>query len=213
MITLKPLVIHWRFLIQSFNTSSGIPSQDEVLSDFIVTLVATPALAQYDEQLGLWIAEEYRCSPYNPADYSYPQSVEDAIVESLEGVYSPYTDEWFEDDRDTDIEHIVARSEAHDSGLCSRSLAVKQAFARDLLNLTLASPRVNRQEKIDKDVTDWIPDYNRCWFANRVVEVRRKYDLTVDLREAWMLRDILNNCQSTELAPRSPKDVGCQCNK
>ena len=55
--------------------------------------------------------------------------------------------------------------------------------ASDLLNLTLASPSVNRHQKTDNDVAEWLPDLNRCWFVDRVVQVRRKYDLTIDQRE------------------------------
>ena len=46
-------------------------------------------------------------------------SVEAQIVAALGGVYEPYTGRWFSGPRETDIEHIVARSEAHDSGLCA----------------------------------------------------------------------------------------------
>ena len=31
---------------------------------------------------------------------------------------------------------------------------------------------------------EWLPPRNRCWFAHRVVEVRRKYRLAIDRREA-----------------------------
>ena len=34
-------------------------------------------------------------------------------------IYGPYTGIWFGSTSETDIEHIVARSEAHDSGLCA----------------------------------------------------------------------------------------------
>ena len=42
---------------------------------------------------------------------------------------------------ETDIEHIVATSEAHDSGLCAADRATRKQFAQDLRNLTLAPPR------------------------------------------------------------------------
>ena len=67
---------------------------------------------------GLTVAPEDRCSPYDADDYNYPQSVEDDIVRALGGIFSPYTCESFASDTETDIEHIIARSEAHDSGLC-----------------------------------------------------------------------------------------------
>ena len=95
----------------------------------------------------------------------------------------------------------MAASEAHDSGLCARDAATKARFARDLRNLTLASPRVNRHDKSGKDAAEWVPVRNSCWFAARVVEVRRAYVLTVDQREAEALERILSGCDTTDLEP------------
>tara|TARA_Y100001934_G_C12002549_1_gene608362 strand:- start:431 stop:610 length:180 start_codon:yes stop_codon:yes gene_type:complete len=56
-------------------------------------------------------------------------------------------------------------------------------FATDLLNLTLAAPKVNRCSgtgKCGKDAAEWIPAINKCWFANRVWRIKAKYDLSVD---------------------------------
>ena len=61
--------------------------------------------------------------------------------------------------------------------------ATRKRFTTDLRNLTLASPQVNRHEKSSKDAGEWIRDRNRCWFAGRVLEVKRAYRLTVDPRE------------------------------
>ena len=62
---------------------------------------------------GLTVAPENRCSSYSSRDYSYPSSVEASIVESMGGaIYGPYTGTCFDSTRETDIEHIVARSEA-----------------------------------------------------------------------------------------------------
>ncbi len=103
---------------------------------------------------GLTIASEDRCTPYDADDHSYPQSVEDDIVRDLGGVYSPYTCESFDSQRETDIGHIIARSDAHDSGLCRAGADTRRQFARDLLNLTLASPSVNRHQKSDRDAAE-----------------------------------------------------------
>ena len=151
---------------------------------------------------GLIVAPEHRCAPYDKKrDYPYPQSVERDIVRELGAVYGPYTGRCFASTADTDIEHIVAASEAHDSGLCARDAATKARFARDLRNLTLASPRVNRHEKSGKDAAQWVPDRNRCWFAGRVLEVRRAYGLTIDRREAAALDRIFAGCGGTALEP------------
>ena len=57
-------------------------------------------------------------------------------------------------------EHIVARSEAHDSGLCAADSETRREFASDPLNFTLASPAVNRSQKSGKDAAEWLPDCN-----------------------------------------------------
>ena len=152
---------------------------------------------------GLVVAPEDRCSTYDADDYRYPQSVEQEIVDSMGGiVYGPYTGSWFDSTSDTDIEHIVARSEAHDSGLCAADSATRRRFASDLINLTLASPSVNRHQKSGKDVAEWVPDLNHCWFANRVVEVKERYHLTIDESERDALESILSGCTSTEMIVR-----------
>jgi len=149
---------------------------------------------------GLTIADEHRCSPYDSDDYSYPQSVEPRIVEGMGGViYGPYTGRRFSNRRQTDIEHIVARSEAHDSGLCAANDETRARFSSDVLNLTLASPEVNREQKRAYDAAEWLPQLNQCWFADRVVQVRQKYALTIDQPEADALDAVLSGCSSTEM--------------
>ncbi len=145
---------------------------------------------------GLTVAPEHRCARYDADEYRYPQSVEPQIIARLGKIFSPYTAQCFQDRRQTDIEHIVARSEAHDSGLCHADAATRRAFSADLLNLTLASPGLNRRIKRDYDAADWMPTLNRCWFAHTVVQVRRKYGLTIDRREAAALERVLAACVS-----------------
>ena len=183
---------------RSGRSGAGLPSLAAVL---LLGLGLVPD-ASAEPWRGLTVTPESRCSPYDKErDYPYPQSVEQDIVRELGAVYGPYTGTCFESTRQTDIEHIVAASEAHDSGLCAANPATKARFARDLRNLTLASPQVNRHEKGGKDAADWVPDRNRCWFAGRVVEVKQVYGLTVDRREAAALEAILSSCESTALEP------------
>ena len=149
---------------------------------------------------GLTVTPEVRCAPYDRRDYAYNSRVlEAALVRELGGVYGPYTGRCFGDSRATDVEHVIALSEAHDSGMCGRAPADKARFASDVLNLTLASPQVNREEKRHFDAADWLPEENVCWFAARVVDVRRKYGLTIDQAEAEALERVLSGCESTDL--------------
>ena len=148
---------------------------------------------------GLVVAPEQRCSPYQADEYPYSQSVEDQIAAELGGVYGPYTGRWFASQSETDIEHIVARSEAHDSGLCAADSETRIRFGNDLLNLTLAAPSVNRYQKADHDAAEWLPNQNWCWFASRVIAVRQKYQLTIDQVEAEALDSVLAGCTSTAM--------------
>ncbi len=165
----------------------------------VVFFLAVSGAAVCETWRGLQIAPEHRCSPYDrKRDYRYPQSIEQKIVNRIGAVYGPYTGTCFNSTSETDIEHIIAVSEAHDSGLCAQDAAVRKRFATDIRNLTLARPEVNRNRKSDKDAGEWLPDRNRCWFAGRVVAVRRAYGLTIDRREAAALERILANCENTE---------------
>ena len=158
------------------------------------------AIHGQDQLAELRIAPEHRCSPYErQRDYRYPQSIETRIVRQQGGLYGPYTGRWFQNRGQTDIEHVVAAAEAHDSGLCARDRATRTRFAQDLLNLTLAGPNVNRQQKSDRDAGEWLPAMNRCWYADRIVAVKRRYQLSIDPQEARALREVLQQCQSTEM--------------
>lgn len=169
----------------------------------ICLTIAFHASAQ-DSWRGLVVEPENRCTPYDKkSQYPYPQSVEDIVVAKMGGrIYGPYSGRYFNSDRETDIEHIVATSEGHDSGLCRASRFKKVQFATDPLNLTLASPEVNRCGKGGKcgfDAAQWLPEKNKCWFANRTVQIKAKYELSVDRAEARSLEAVLSNCASVEM--------------
>lgn len=148
----------------------------------------------------LVVAPESRCSPYDSDDYPYSQSVEAQIVARMGGrIYGPYTGTTFSSTGETDIEHIVAKAEAHDSGLCSASAQTRRTFSNYLLNLTLASPSVNRHQKTAKDFAEWRPALNQCWFADAIIKVKAKYRLTVDSREKAALERTLLSCSSVSM--------------
>ena len=151
---------------------------------------------------GLTIAQEHRCSLYNrKRDYKYTTSIEEDIVAQIGKIYSPFTGTCFNSTAETDVDHIVALSEAHDSGLCETDPSVRTQFASDIRNLTIASPFVNRTQKRGKDAGEWLPDINGCWFAGRVLDIKRAYGLTIDQKEANALEEILANCTDTAMEP------------
>ena len=108
-----------------------------------------PAAA--DVLAGLTVAPEHRCSPYSRSDYPYPQSIEIEIVAAQGGrVYGPYTGRFFRSTSDTDIEHIVSVSEAHDSGSV---LPAPPPVVRD---------RPSQPDPRDKPVRAWGQVRSRC---------------------------------------------------
>ena len=174
-----------------------------IIATALLAILPPAIYAHADSALGLVIAPEHRCTAYDRKHYPYPQSVEIDVIRSMEGrIYGPYTRRYHASRRDTDIEHIVALSEAHDSGMCAASAFLRRQFAADPLNLTLAAPEVNRCNaggKCGYDAAEWQPSMNRCWFAARIVAVKRKYALTADRAEASALRDMLAPCTSIHM--------------
>ncbi len=170
-------------------------------------LLCATASAQETTWRGLVVAPENRCAPYDRDAYRYRPSVEHEIIARLGDIFSPYTCTRFGSSTETEVEHMIAVSEAHDSGLCMADRQTKRRFASDLRNLTLAAPAVNRR-KGAKDAAEWLPEANRCWFAGRVVKVREAYGLTIDSREAAALDSVLSRCSKADVrevfcAPRS----------
>ena len=172
----------------------------------LILFLIVASTAQAENWRGLQVAPENRCSPYSKkSQYRYSQSLEDDLKAQMGGVvYGPYSGQTFESDAETDIEHIVATSEAHDSGLCSASDQTRLDFASDLLNLTLAGANLNRYQKAGKDAAEWLPQLNQCWFANRILSVRLKYELTIDKAESKVLESILSECKSTDMIIINP---------
>ena len=111
------------------------------------------------------------------------------------GRVAPYTCRNYASARDVDIEHIVAWAEARRSGL---SCSDADRFVNDPLNITVAYPRLNRQQKSDKDIADWQPPKNACWFAERVRAVKAKYGLAMDERERRALDAVLAGCSAEQ---------------
>ena len=78
------------------------------------------------------VEEEDWCDGYDRREYRYDQRVEKYIAARQGGVFCPYVGMCLTDLGKTDIEHIVAVSEAHASGLCKKDKSVKRQFANDI---------------------------------------------------------------------------------
>ncbi len=149
---------------------------------------------------GLKVCEEQPRDGYDRNAFgSAYSSLEDDIIDMLPStmkaggqVYTPYSclafDIKADGTADTDIEHIVALAEAHDSRIADDR---RRDIASDLDNLTIADPTVNRSQKSDRDAADWTPDRHGRWFAERVIAVKLEYGLSVDPTERDALEGLL----------------------
>ena len=159
-----------------------------------------PVPADAETWRGLQVCDEQPREGYDRDAFgSAYSSLEDDIIDMLpptmkaEGqVYTPYSCLAFDIRADgtaaTDIEHIVALAEAHDSGIADDR---RRDIAADLDNLTIADPQVNRTQKSDRDAGEWTPARHGAWFAERVVAVKLEYGLSVDARERDALEALL----------------------
>ena len=181
----------WRLLVSSDRplTVMNLMATPE---GHVTSLSATPEL----RWRGLAVAPESRCvaADYERDEYDKHRPSQDEIAERFGGRLSPYSCMRFGMTDDVQTDHIVALAEAHRSGMCRRDEDDKSAFGGDVLNLALASPSVNGA-KSDKDALDWLPERNQCWYANRIIEVKRKHRLAVDADEADALEAVLSQCR------------------
>ena len=115
------------------------------------------------------------------------------LLENNNEKIAPYSCRRFEDVSQVDIEHIVAWEEAVRSGMPSCD-GLAKAFVNDMENITVAFPDVNRNEKSDKDAAGWLPEYNRCYYASTVADVKDKYGMEMDEAEEIVIEGILAQC-------------------
>ena len=149
---------------------------------------------------GLQVCDERPRDGYaRAAFWTGYSSLEDEIIAALPPamkangkIYTPYSCLAFDITASgtaaTDIEHIVALAETHDSGIADER---RRDIASDLDNLTIADPTVNRSQKSDRDAAEWMPARHGAWFAERVIQVKLEYGLSVDPAERDALEALL----------------------
>ena len=94
-----------------------------------------------------------------------------------------------------DIDHVVALSNAWQTGAFQLTLAQRTNFANDPLNLLAVDAKLNRQ-KGDGDAATWLPPYKsyRCAYVARQVSVKSKYKLWVTPPEKTAISNLLSAC-------------------
>lgn len=99
-----------------------------------------------------------------------------------------------------DIDHIVALSNAWQTGAAYFDKKKREALANDPLNLLAVDAKLNRQ-KGDADAATWLPPNKafRCDYVARQVAVKVKYALWVTEAEKNAIGKILAKCPNQKL--------------
>ena len=99
-----------------------------------------------------------------------------------------------------DIDHVVALSNAWQTGAAYFDKALRTQIANDPLNLLAVDSKLNRQ-KGDGDAATWLPPSKtfRCAYVARQVAVKAKYKLWVSEPEKIAITKILSSCAGQKL--------------
>ena len=99
-----------------------------------------------------------------------------------------------------DIDHVVALSNAWQTGAAYFDKNTRLLIANDPINLLAVDAKLNRQ-KGDSDAATWLPPNKsfRCEYVARQVAVKAKFKLWVTEPEKVAITKILSNCVDQKL--------------
>ena len=130
----------------------------------------------------------------------FKSGTRDCVV--LSGVLNdPYSGEKISFERgakssmEVQIDHVVALSNAWQTGAFKLSYEKRREFANDPLNLAAVKGRLNSQ-KGDGDAATWLPPLKsiRCAYVSQQIVVKAKYDLWVTPPEKAAMQSLLAKC-------------------
>lgn len=102
---------------------------------------------------------------------------------------------------DVQIDHVVALSNAWQTGAQALTHEQRVQFANDPLELRAVEGEVN-QQKSDSDAASWLPPYKpyRCAYVARQIAIKAKYQLWVTAAEKEAMLSVLATCPGQSLA-------------
>lgn len=98
------------------------------------------------------------------------------------------------------IDHVVALSDAWQTGAQQLTKKQRTTLANDPLELLAVDGPAN-QQKSDGDAATWLPSYKpfRCQYVARQIAVKQKYGLWVTAPEKDAIFSILKSCPTQKL--------------
>ena len=107
----------------------------------------------------------------------------------------PYTGRTYSNPKDIDIDHVVPLANAWRSGASSWNDRQRERYANDPDVLLSVEDDAN-QAKGDKGPEAWKPPNEAEWcdYAQRWIQIKAKYDLSVNEQEKAALEQMLDTC-------------------
>jgi hypothetical protein len=98
------------------------------------------------------------------------------------------------------IDHVVALSNAWQTGAQTLTHEQRVAFANDPLELLAVDGEAN-QQKSDGDAATWLPANKtyRCQYVSRQIAIKAKYQLWVTAAEKEAMLRVLQECPGQRL--------------
>ena len=113
--------------------------------------------------------------------------------------YYPYTDKYFTNPRDLDIDHFIPLKEVNRSGGYFWDSERKKQYANDLKNPNslIAVYKGANRSKSDKDPSDWLPPNQNyhCQYIKIWQEIKQKWELLMDEKERKFIDQKNRDCQ------------------
>ena len=195
--------------ILSFPNANAANSTAENLLDSLAVKGRAPKTGYTRAQFGQTWADVNRngCDTRNDilkrdlTDVVFREGTRNCVVESgtLIDPYSGTTINFVKgvkSSMDVQIDHVVALSNAWQTGAFKLSLERRTEFANDPENLLAVQGRLNSQ-KGDGDAATWLPPLKkyRCTYVSKQIAVKAKYGLWVTAPEKAAMKNILAKCQ------------------
>ncbi len=117
--------------------------------------------------------------------------------------YDPYTDKYFTNPNDLDIDHFVPLKEVDISGGYRWPKEKKMSYANDLVDpeVLIAVDKAANRAKGSKDPSEWMPPNSQyqCEYIKTWQKIKRKWKLEMDEKERKFLEEKNKECEASNL--------------
>ena len=194
--------------ILNFSSAQAAPSDAEEILDSLAVKGRAPKTGYTRAQFGATWADVNRngCDTRNDilkrdlTNLIFRSGTRECVIDSgtLVDPYSGTTINFVKgvkSSMEVQIDHVVALSNAWQTGAFKLTLAKRTEFANDPENLLAVQGRLNSQ-KGDGDAATWLPPLKsyRCTYVSKQIATKAKYGLWVTAPEKTAMKNILAKC-------------------